>query len=53
MIGNNWYGDFYVTVPRGRSKRNTKVNDSVYRSLEAIKDYIDKNLDTLKKLGDQ
>ena len=49
MIGNNWYGDFYVTIPRGTTKRNMKVKDSVCRSLEAVKGYIDRNLETLKK----
>ena len=49
MIGNNWYGDFYVTIPRGATKRNMKVKDSVCRSLEAVKSYIDRNLETLKK----
>lgn len=49
IIGNNWYGDFYVTIPRGVTKRNTKVKDSVCRSLEAVKTYIDNNLETLKK----
>ena len=49
MIGNNWYGDFYVTIPRGTTKRSMKVKDSVCRSLEAVKGYIDRNLETLKK----
>ena len=49
MIGNNWYGDFYVTIPRGATKRNMKVKNSVCRSLEAVKSYIDRNLETLKK----
>ena len=49
MIGNNWYGDFYVTIQRGATKRNMKVKDSVCRSLEAVKGYIDRNLETLKK----
>ena len=48
IIGNNWYGDFYVTIPRGVTKRNTKVKGSVCRSLEAVKTYIDNNLETLK-----
>jgi hypothetical protein len=46
MIGNNWYGDFYVTIPRG--KRNMKVKDSVCRSLKAVKEYINRNLVTLQ-----
>ena len=49
MIGNNWYGEFYVTVPRGNSRRNMKVKDSVCRSLEGVKDYINRNLETLRK----
>jgi hypothetical protein len=53
MIGNNWYGDFYVTVPRGKTRRNMKVNDSVRRSLEALKGYIDRNLDELKAMSEQ
>ena len=53
MIGSGWYGDFYVTVPRGKTRRNMKVNDSVCRSLEAIKGYIDRNLDELKAMSEQ
>ena len=49
MIGNNWYGEFYVTVPHGNSRRNMKVKDSVCRSLEGVKDYINRNLETLRK----
>lgn len=49
MIGNNWYGDFYVTIPRGATKRNMKVKDSVCRSLEAVKEYINNHLEELKK----
>ena len=49
MIGNNWYGDFYVTIPRGVTKRNMKVKDSVCRSLEAVKEYINNHLEELKK----
>jgi len=51
MIGNNWYGDFYVTVPRGKSRRAMKVKDSVCRSLEAVKDYINRHLDELKAMS--
>lgn len=49
MIGNNWYGDFYVTIPRGATKRDMKVKDSVCHSLEAVKEYIDNHLEELKK----
>ena len=49
MIGNNWHGDFYVTIPRGATKRNMKVKDSVCRSLEAVKEYINNHLEELKK----
>jgi len=49
MIGNNWYGDFYVTIPKGATKRNMKVKDSVCRSLEAVKEYINNHLEELKK----
>lgn len=50
MIGSGWYGDFYVTVPRGKSRRGMKVKDSVYRSMKAVKDYIDRHLDELKAM---
>lgn len=50
MIGSGWYGDFYVTVPRGKSRRDMKVNDSVCRSLEALKDYVNRHLDELKAM---
>lgn len=50
MIGNGWYGDFYVTVPRGKSRRYMKVNDSVCRSLEVLKDYVNRHLDELKAM---
>ena len=49
QIGNNWYGDYYITIPRGVTKRQMKVKDSVCRSIEGIKSYIDNNLETLKK----
>jgi hypothetical protein len=48
MIGNNWYGEFYITIPKGKTKRNMKVKDSVCRSLDAVKDYINKHLEELK-----
>ena len=48
MIGNGWYGDFYVTVPRGKSRRDMKVKDSVCRSLKAVKEYIARHLDELQ-----
>ncbi len=51
MIGNNWYGDFYVTVPRGKSRRDMKVKDSVYRSMKAVKDYIDRHLEELQAMS--
>ena len=50
MIGNGWYGDFYVTVPRGKARRNMKVNDSVCRSLEALKGYVNRHIDELKAM---
>jgi hypothetical protein len=50
MIGSGWYGDFYVTVPRGKSRRDMKVNDSVCRSLEVLKDYVNRHLDELKAM---
>ena len=50
MIGSGWYGDFYVTVPRGKSRRYMKVNDSVCRSLEVLKDYVNRHLDELKAM---
>ena len=48
MIGNNWYGKYYVTIPRGKSRREMKVKDSVCRSIGGIKKYIDENIDKLK-----
>ena len=50
MIGNGWYGDFYVTVPRGKSRRGMKVKDSVCRSIDALKDYVNKHFDELKAM---
>jgi hypothetical protein len=50
MIGNNWYGDFYVTIPRGKSKRQMKVKDSVCKSLSELKQYVDAHLDELSGL---
>ena len=50
MIGSGWYGDFYVTVPRGKSRRDMKVKDSVCRSLELLKDYVNRHLDELKAM---
>ena len=47
MIGNGWYGDFYVTIPRGKSKRQMKVKDSVCKSLSELKQYVDAHLDEL------
>ena len=51
MIGNNWYGEFYCRVPRGKTKRNMKVDCGGCWSLEAINEYIDKNLLALYKMG--
>jgi hypothetical protein len=51
MIGNGWYGVFYVTVKRGKSRRNMKVEASTCRSLEALKRYIDLHLSELKALN--
>jgi hypothetical protein len=50
MIGYNWYGEYYVTIPRGKSRRNIKVKDSVYNSIEGIKAYIEKNIEKLNNL---
>ena len=50
MIGSGWYGDFYVTVPRGKSRRDMKVKDSVCRSVEALKDYVNRHLEELKAM---
>ena len=50
MIGNGWYGDFYVTIPRGKTKRQMKVKDSVCRSLSELKRYVDAHLDELSGL---
>ena len=46
MIGNNWYGDFYAT--KRKNGRNYKVKDSVCRSLDDVKKYIDNHLEELK-----
>jgi hypothetical protein len=51
IIGSNWYGDYYVTVPRGATRRNMKVKDSVCRTLAAVKGYIDRNRDELRRLS--
>jgi hypothetical protein len=51
MIGSGWYGDFYVTVPRGKSRRDMKVKDSVYRSLEGVKGYVDRHLEELQAMS--
>ena len=40
MIGNNWYGYFYITEKRGKSQRNMKVEDSVHKSSKALKKWI-------------
>jgi hypothetical protein len=40
MIGNNWYGEFYITEKRGKCQRNYKVKESVHSSLEALKKWI-------------
>lgn len=38
MIGSHWYGDFYIT--QEKNGRNYKVKDSVRRSWEDLKKYI-------------
>lgn len=48
MIGNNWYGEYYITIPRGETKRRMKVKDSVQNNIEDVKKYIDNNIDKLK-----
>ena len=48
MIGHNWYGDYYCTIPRGESKREMKVKESVCKSIEGIKEYIDTHLPELR-----
>lgn len=48
MIGNNWYGEYYVTIPRGKTMRRMKVKNSVRKCIEDVKRYIDENLETLK-----
>lgn len=40
MIGNNWYGEFYITEKRGKCQRNYKVKESVHSSLETLKKWI-------------
>lgn len=50
MIGNNWYGDYYITIPRGKSKRRMKVKNSISKSIEEVKGYIDRHIDELKQL---
>lgn len=49
QIGHNWYGDYYVTIPRGKTKRRMKVKDSICRSVEDIEKYIDEHLEELKQ----
>ena len=48
IIGSNWYGDFYCT--RRKNGRNYKVKDSVCKTLDDIKEYIDNHLDELKEI---
>ena len=50
VIGHNWYGDYYITVPRGKTRRQMKVKDSVCRSIESLKQYVDSHLDELNEL---
>ena len=47
MIGSHWYGDYYITIPCGKSKRQMKVKDSVCRSVEVLKKYVDEHLEEL------
>ena len=47
MIGDNWYGTFYVTIRKGKSGRRMKVKDSECRSWESLKEYINKNINDL------
>lgn len=46
IIGQNWYGTFHCS--KTKNGRNYKVKDSQCRSLDAIKEYIDRHLDELK-----
>ena len=46
MIGSNWYGDYYCT--KKKNGRNYKVKDSVCRSIDGIKKYIESHLSELK-----
>lgn len=48
MIGNNWYGEYYITIPKGKSKRRMKVKDSVRNNIEEVRKYIDENIEKLK-----
>ena len=48
MIGSNWYGDFYITIPKGKSKREMKVKESVCKSLDALKAYVDNHFNEIK-----
>lgn len=45
MIGNGWYGHFYVT--KCKNGRNYKVKDSICSSSEEIKKYINNHLEEL------
>jgi hypothetical protein len=49
MIGNNWYGDYYITIPRGMSKKQMKDKNSISPTIEVLKAYVDKHIDELNK----
>ena len=49
VIGSRWYGDYYASVPRGKSRRLMKVKGSERRSVDELKKYIDEHIDELVK----
>ena len=49
VIGTNWYSDYYITIPRGKSRRQMMVKDSICRTIDALKAYVDKHYDELNE----
>jgi len=51
MIGNGWYGEFYAATARGKSGRIMKVRGSTRKSLDELKEYIDKHFVNGERVG--
>lgn len=49
MIGNNWYGDYYAVVRRGKSNRRMRVKQSLSNNILGVAKYIDEHINELKK----